>query len=84
MQDIEFDVVKCVTSGDGFIEGKIYAVVGVNNGIHVLRESEYGDCYEFIACSGGIGMGDLNNFDDSGKPSFDYMRIRNCLTIIDE
>ena len=84
MRDIEFDIVKCVTSGDGFIQGKIYAVVGENNGIHVLREDKYGDCYEFIACSGGVGIGDLNNYDNSGKPSFDYMRIQNCLAIIDE
>lgn len=71
----------CVTSGDGFEEGVIYPILGDNNGIHIMREKYHGrvndpggdssDPYDFVACCGGIGKGLLNNWNDSGKPSFD-------------
>lgn len=73
--------VKCVTAGDGFVEGVIYPVLGNNNGIHILREKWHGrtsdpggdssDPYDFVACTGGIGKGIFNNWDDSGSPSFE-------------
>ena len=67
-----FRMVICRESGDGFMEGKIYPQMGYNNGIHVVRETDGGDIHEIVCCSGGIGKGDLNNFDNSGKPSFDW------------
>ena len=73
--------VKCVTSGDGFEKGVIYPVLGNNDGINIVREKWAGrtndpggdssDPYIFLACTGGAGEGIFNNFDDSGKPSFD-------------
>ena len=67
------DFAICVTSGKGFEKGKIYPILGDNNGIHILREDSYGDPYDFLACTGGIGEGIFNNFDDSGAPSFNSL-----------
>lgn len=71
---------KCVTSGEGFEEGLIYPILGDNNGIHIMREEHLGrkndpggdssEPYDLICCTGGIGEGDFNNCNDSGKPSF--------------
>ncbi|MBR2528824.1 MAG: hypothetical protein IKE58_10195 [Blautia sp.] len=41
---LHFDIVKCVESGDGFIEGHYYAQVGWNNGISICLLTETGDC----------------------------------------
>lgn len=65
--------VVCVTSGKGFKKGVVYPVLGYNNGIHILRENSDGDPYDFIACTGGAGVGESNNFDCSGKPSFNSL-----------
>ena len=65
----------CVTSGEGFEKGKIYPILGTNNGIHILRRGDDGDPYDFIAASGGIGEGLFNNWDDSGAPSFNEIII---------
>lgn len=69
----EFDVVRCVKSGDGYHTGHYYAVVGWNNGMHVLREDEFGNIHEVICFNGGIGIGHINAADNSGAPCFDYM-----------
>ena len=76
LHNIHFDIVKCVTGGDGFEEGGLYCVVGWNNGVHVLRENEEGDCYEFLACHGGYGKGIINDFEGSGAPSFEYIKMQ--------
>lgn len=65
-----FGMALCVTSGEGFEKGVIYPIVGWNNGINIVRTDENGDVFIFLACNGGVGKGDLNNFDDSGSPSF--------------
>ena len=65
--------VICVTSGDGYEEGKIYPLMGSNNGVHILRENQYGDVVDIAFCTGGCGKGLFNNFDDSGCPSFDLV-----------
>lgn len=65
-----YEIVKCVTSGDGFIAGELYAMLGWNNGHHILREDEYGNIHEFVAHDGGYGVGDLNSQEDTGAPSF--------------
>jgi hypothetical protein len=63
-------IVKCVTGDDNFKQGEYYVSIGWNNGIGVQYENKYGDCVTFLCCCGGIGAGELNNFDNSGKPSF--------------
>ena len=65
------NLVMCVTSGDGFAEGEIYAQVGNNNGLHVLRADKNGDVFDGVYQTGGCGKGLINAWDDSGKPSFD-------------
>lgn len=70
LKNCNFSIVKCVTSGNGFEEGMFYASIGANNGIQVQRENEEGDCVTMNCCSGGVGKGHINNFDDSGCPSF--------------
>ena len=69
-----FDVVRCVTGDEHFNEGDYYASVGWNNGIGVQYESKNGNCETVLMCSGGIGRGCINNFDGSGKPSFEIVR----------
>lgn len=69
------EFVICVTSGKGFQKDKVYPVLGTNNGIHILREGENGNPYDFIAVTGGMGEGDFNNWDDSGAPSFNGVII---------
>lgn len=61
----------CVTSGKGYEEGVVYPILGDNNGIHILREDKWGDPYDLLTVTGGIGEGTFNNGDDSGRPSFD-------------
>lgn len=68
----KFDRVICVTSGDGFEEGCMYVAVGYNNGVHIIRENKEGDPISKVYCNGGIGYGEINNWDESGKPSFVY------------
>ena len=70
----EFVEVLCVETGEGFIRGKTYPMLGWNNGVHVLRETENGDIYEKVCCCGGIGKGEINNYDNTGKPSFTAFR----------
>lgn len=72
----QFDVVECVESGDGFVEGCVYSSVGTNNGIQIQRENEDGDCVTYVFQTGGKGKGAINSFDDSGKPSFVYKEWR--------
>jgi hypothetical protein len=67
----DFNIVKCVTSGNGFKEGSFYASIGWNNGIGVQRNNEQGDCTTMLCISGGVGIGDINNPDNSGRPSFE-------------
>lgn len=70
----EYSPVICVTSGEGYEEGKIYAQVGCNNGVQIAKMIDEGDaiCSTFI--HGGIGKGGINNPDNSGFPSFDYIQ----------
>lgn len=69
-QNTDFEIVYCVTSGMGYKEGTYCASVGTNNGIQIQRTNEAGDCETNVFCTGGIGKGFINNWDDSGKPSF--------------
>jgi len=66
----DFNVLKCVTSGNGFREGCYYSSCGWNNGVQVQRVNEQGDCETMICIDGGIGKGDINNPDNTGCPSF--------------
>ena len=63
--------VRCVTSGEGFEKGVTYPVLGWNDGINIMRQDANGDPFNFVACTGGIGEGEFNNFNGSGKPSFE-------------
>ena len=71
--------VRCVTSGEGFEKGVIYPVLGTNNGIHIFREENTGhgatEPFDFVAQTGGIGEGTFNNWDSSGRPSFDACSV---------
>lgn len=67
---LKFDVVQCVTSGDGFEAGCYYAQVGWNNGIGICLETQNGDCDVKVYQTGGAGRGLFNAWDDSGSPSF--------------
>ena len=70
------ELVMCVTSGAGYVAGEIYPIVGSNNGIHICRENEEGDCEDNIFQTGGIGKGIFNSLDDTGAPSFDpYIEV---------
>lgn len=76
----DFAIVKCVTTGNGFKEGFFYASVSTNNGIGVHRTNEQGDIVTMVCCNGGVGKGDLNNFDNSGCPSFEFISEEIFLT----
>lgn len=67
---IGFDMVMCVVSGDGFKKGTLYPQVGTNNGIQIQRINDEGDCVTYLYQTGGIGEGLFNNWDGTGKPSF--------------
>ena len=67
---MEYTPVVCVTSGDGYIEGCVYPMMGWNNGMHILRQTEGGDVKEGVFCTGGVGRGLFNSWGDSGCPSF--------------
>lgn len=67
----EYMSVVCVTGGDGYEEGKIYPLMGWNNGVHILRVNEYGDVEDREFQTGGVGKGLFNDFDSKGFPSFD-------------
>ena len=69
--NMHFDIVKCVTAGGGFEKGHFYAIVGYNNGVHILRTSEADNPEDHLFTTGGIGKGLFNNRDNSGAPSFD-------------
>jgi hypothetical protein len=71
MSERAFNTVICVTGGDGYEEGKIYAQIGGNNGIHILRETKDSDVYDRIFSCGGVGKGFYNDFCGTGAPSFD-------------
>lgn len=68
--ELGFDLALCVTSGEGFAAGKVYPVIGWNNGIGIIRADGRGDVFVFRAQNGGIGKGEWNNFNNSGSPSF--------------
>ena len=65
--------VVCVTSGEGFKKGVVYPAIGHNNGLHILREDSNGDLYDLSVCTGGVGIGEFNTWDDSGEPSFNAL-----------
>lgn len=73
---IQFNVVECVESGEGFIKGCYYAQVGTNNGIQIVREGKGGDCETHLFCTGGIGKGDFNSWDGTGSPSFVHREVK--------
>ena len=73
--NIHFDVAKCVTAGNGFEQGHFYAIVGYNNGVHILRTSEVDDPENHLFMTGGVGKGVFNNWDNSGAPSFDLVYL---------
>lgn len=75
-----YNTVICVTGGDGYEKGKLYAQIGWNNGVHILRETESGDVYDREFCSGGIGVGCYNDFNNTGAPSFDDFNVNISLS----
>lgn len=68
----KFNIVLCTESGDGFESGCLYASIGTNNGIHVLRENEIGDVEDMIYMTAGHYA---EAWDASGKPTFDLVFI---------
>lgn len=68
--------VRCVTGDRNFKEGEYYASIGWNNGIGVQYEDQHGNCKTFIGFNGGVGEGELNNPDNSGKPSFEFVTAK--------
>ena len=44
----EYMPVLCIEGGRGFVKGKIYPVVGWNNGFHVFMKNESGDPVELL------------------------------------
>lgn len=69
----EFALVLCVTGGDGYEEGKVYPMMGWNNGVHIIRVNEFGDVIDREFCTGGYGKGLFNSFTNEGYPSFDEL-----------
>ena len=67
----KYNLVICVTSGEGYEEGCVYPQIGFNNGVNILRESKAGDVYIGLFQTGGLGRGVFNALDNSGRPSFD-------------
>ena len=68
----EFDTVRCLKSGYGFIKNHLYAQIGWNNGLTVFRETDNGDHVELLLHSYGDGLWPVDfdgNQDD--KPKFD-------------
>lgn len=69
-EKIKFDVVKCIKSGDGYIEGNYYPSIGWNNGMGVQR-TDYltGDCVTTVYASIEDG---LQSFSGDGA-EFEYV-----------
>lgn len=79
--DRAYTPVVCVTGGDGYEAGKIYPMMGWNNGVHILRTNELGDVVDREFCSGGYGKGFFNSFDDKGYPSFNMINSELILSL---
>jgi len=71
-----FSLAICVKSGDGYEKGMIYPIVGLNNGVHILRrdngDTNRADPHDGLFMTGGIGEGMITPWDDSGAPSFEF------------
>ena len=44
-----FSVYECIGGGKGFEYGKLYSVLGWNNGEHIMSESKDGDAIDTVA-----------------------------------
>lgn len=78
----EFTPVLCVTGGDGYEEGKVYPMMGWNNGVHILRVDEFGDVIDREFCTGGYGKGLFNCFIGWGYPSFDELPTADVVEVV--
>lgn len=69
---MEFSIVECLESGDGFLKGHLYAQVGTNNGIQIQRENDEGDCETFLYAT----FEDIMDWEGKGKPRFRFVDIK--------
>jgi hypothetical protein len=65
----EYTPVYCVESGNGFIEGHIYASMGFNNGVHVLREDDLGNVSDQIVHNYDEWLCNPEDYEH-GRPKF--------------
>ena len=75
----EFQEMLCVESGDGFIKGHTYAMVGWKNGMHVLRETVNGDVYDKLCFTGGD---EVYAADETGAPRFTWLNYPAYQTVV--
>lgn len=75
----EFDEMLCTVSGDGFIKGHTYAMMGWNNGLHVLRETVSGDIYDKLCFNYGDEIGAA---DETGVPRFTWLNNPEHQTVL--
>ena len=71
MYERKYTEAICVKAGeiDGYIfeVGEIYAVLGWNNGVHLVRTTKLGDVKEFVL---GHIDGVLQNWGEKNSPEF--------------
>lgn len=63
----KFDVLMCIESGDGFEKGCLYAGIGTNNGINVLRVNGQHEPESFVYRTAGNYA---ESWDGNAKPAF--------------
>ena len=66
-KDLKFTIYECVEPGDGFEKGCLYAGVGTNNGIQIVRENSNKDTQIFLFQSAGFPA---ESWEGTGKPAF--------------
>ena len=73
----KFGLALCLLSGDGFREGDVHAIVGWNNGLHVLRETEDGELYKLLCFNTTNNAKNLlHRFDGTCYPVFEVLPIK--------
>jgi hypothetical protein len=68
-----FSEVLCIRDYKGFIRNHVYAALGWNNGVHVVRDSERGD----VLCLICLNVEDaLVPMGEEEKAVFEYIKYR--------
>lgn len=84
--ELKCDLVKCIKSYGDFEEGDIYAIVGWNNGYHLIKERKDGEIQEYILHNTGdtnFSNDDVLKFaeDFEHSPVFQFVALKDTNVI---